>query len=101
MICNILIKPVTASAYVMETFYTRLVPNRGVVGDALCCFQSTYEDYDFVEYSRQFKSSDFDIQSLLSVGAYDMMKPTYVSSISSMDFADKFQSINLKPQENV
>lgn len=91
MIVNLVNRTFHTPDYVMETIYNRLIPNRGLVGDSLSRSQSTYEDYDFVEYALQFKSSDFDIQSILSLGAYDMLKPTYVASISSMSFADKFQ----------
>lgn len=83
----------------MVTNFSRLVPNKGVVGDALSVSKSSYEEFDFVEYASQFKSSDFDIQSLLAVGAYDMLKPTYLTSLSDMNFADKFQGVTITKSE--
>lgn len=83
----------------METTFQRLIPNNGVVGGALTASKSSYETFDFVEYSSQFKSSDFDIQSLLSVGAYDMLKPSYVTTLSNMSFADQFQNLPLPKVE--
>lgn len=83
----------------METTFQRLVSNNGVVGGSLTTSKSSYETFDFVEYSSQFKSSDFDIQSLLAVGAYDMLKPSYVCTLSSMSFADKFQNLSLPKAE--
>ena len=78
----------------METKYLRLRNNVGVVENSLAKSKSSYEVFDFIEFTKDFKSSDFDIQSLLEVGAFDMMKPTYVSTMSNMDFADKFQDFN-------
>lgn len=99
MIINLISKSFYVPSYKMETSYQRLVTNPGVVGSSLSASKSTYESYDFVEYASQFTSSDFDIQSLMTVGAYDMLKPTYVSTLSSMNFADKFQNINLPKSE--
>lgn len=83
----------------METTFNRLIPNNGVVGDSLSVSRSSFETFDFVEYASQFKSSDFDINSLLAVGAYDMLKPTYISSLSDMNFADKFQGVSFSKPE--
>lgn len=100
MIIDLVRKKFHVPSYVMVTTFTRLVPNVGVVGDSLSCSQSSFEEYDFVEYASQFKSSDFDIQSLLNVGAYDLLRPTYVSSMSNMDFVDRFQKITFnKPEQ--
>lgn len=100
MIINLIKKSFFVPSYVMETKFSRLVPNKGVVADSLSVSKSSYEDFDFVEYASQFKSSDFDIQSLLAVGAYDMLKPTYISSLSDMNFADMFQRVTVtKPNE--
>lgn len=76
----------------MQTTYLRLSQNNSVDDGHLAKSRSTYESYDFVEYANQFKSSDFDIQSLMTVGAFDMLKPTYVSTMSSMEFADQMQN---------
>lgn len=96
MIANLICRKFYDPTYSMVTKYVRLVPNVGVVGDSLSRSQSTFEEYDFVEYASQFKSSDFDVISLLNVGAYDMLKPTFVSSMSNMDFADSFQKLTFK-----
>lgn len=84
----------------MECTYTKLVPNNSVVDGSLTKGQNSFVVYDFVEYAKQFKSSDFDITSLLAVGAYDMLKPTFVASSSSMDFVDTFQNIELPKPES-
>ena len=73
--------------------------NVGVDSDNITRSKSSYEVYDFVEKSSKFRSSDFDIRSLLEVGAYDMLKPTFVSTMSNMDFADKFQNIVLPKKD--
>ena len=80
--------------YKMETKYLRLRANVGVVESSLSNSKSSYEVCDFIENTKDFKSSDFDIQSLLEVGAFDMLKPIFVSTMSNMDFADKFQNFN-------
>lgn len=99
MIHNLIKNRISVPSHHMETSYKRLVPNNGVIGSSLSVGKSTYEEYNFVEYASQFKSSDFDIQSLMAVGAYDMLKPTYVTTLSSMSFADKFQNLNLPKSE--
>lgn len=99
MIINLIGKSFFVPSYQMETTFERLVNNNGVVCSSLSISKSTYESFDFVEYALQFKSSDFDIQSLMAVGAYDMLKPTYVSTLSSMTFADKFQNIEIPKTE--
>lgn len=99
MITNLIKKSFFTPSYTMETTFERLVPNNGVSGSSLSKSKSTYEHHDFVEYARQFKSSDFDIQSLMTVGAYDMLKPTYVSTLSSMNFADQFQNLQIPKSE--
>ena len=84
----------------MELTFTRLRNNIGVTSDNIGKSQSSYEVYNFAESSSKFKSSDFDINSLLEVGAYDMLKPyTFVTTMSDMDFADKFQNIQLPKAE--
>lgn len=99
MITNLIKKSYFTPSYQMETSYQRLVPNNGVSGSSLSVAKSTYENFDFVEYASQFKSSDFDIQSLMAVGAYDLLKPTYVSTLSSMQFADQFQNLQIPKSE--
>lgn len=99
MIIDLVSKSMFAPSYKMETQFVRLVQNNGVVGSSLAASKSSFEPFDFVEYASQFKSSDFDIQSLLAVGAYDMLKPTYISTISNMSFVDQFQNINIKKPE--
>lgn len=99
MIINLISKSFFVPSYQMETTYERIVPSHGVVGSSLSVSKSSYEHYDFVEYASQFKASDFDIQSLMTVGAYDMLKPTYISTLSSMNFADKFQNIQILKSE--
>ena len=84
----------------METKYTRLVPNNGVVGSSLSISKSSFDEFDFVEYASQFKSSDFDINSLLAVGAYDMLRPSYISSSSRMSFVDQFQNVSFSKDIN-
>lgn len=99
MIINLINKSFFVPSYKMEIKFTRLVPNKGVIGDSLSVSKSSFEEFDFVEYASQFKSSDFDIQSLLAVGAYDMLKPTYITSLSDMNFADKFQGVSFSKPE--
>lgn len=100
MIINLIQKSFHHPTYGMQTKFRRLVSKPAVTKDgSLTSSQSVFEDFDFVDYSSQFVSSDFDIQSLLSVGAYDMLKPTFVSSMSNMDFADKFQNLQLPKDE--
>lgn len=76
----------------MQTSYLRLSQNNSVDDGHLAKSRSSFDSYDFVEYANQFKSADFDIQSLMTVGAYDMLTPTYVSTMSSMEFADQMQN---------
>lgn len=95
MIVNLIKKAFYKPNYQMLTSYVKLVQNQGVIGDSLSKSSSSFEVFDFVEFAKQFRSSDFDVQSLLSVGAYDMLQPTYVSVGGSLDFVDKFQSLEL------
>ena len=99
MIVNLINKNFHINKYVMETKYLRLRNNVGVIENSLAKSKSSYEVCDFIESTKGYKSSDFDIQSLLEIGAFDMMKPTFVSTMSNMDFADKFQNFNPQPLE--
>ena len=99
MILDLISKSRFKNDYVMDVTFTRLRNNVGVDGDNLAKSKSSYEVYDFAENASKYKSSDFDIMSLLEVGAYDMMKPTFVSTLSNMDFADKFQNVKLPKSE--
>lgn len=100
MIINLVKRNYYSNTYVAKTSYLRLVPKPSVTKDGVIGHsQSVYESYDFPAYASQFRSSDFDIQSLLSVGAFDMLKPTFVSTLSSMEFADKFQNLELPKSE--
>lgn len=49
----------------------------------------------------QFKSSDFSIGNILAVGAIDTLKPVFGTTLSSMNYADQFQQINLTLDETV
>ena len=78
----------------MKTIYDRLISNPSVTSSGtLSKSKSSYEAYDFASYANQFKSSDFDITSILSVGAFDMLNPTFVSSSNTFDVVDSFQSV--------
>ena len=83
----------------MVTSFMMLRNNVGVDSDNICRSQSSYEVFDFTESGKRYKSSDFDVQSLLSVGAYDLLQPAYVSSLSSMQFADRFQNLTISKSE--
>lgn len=99
MIINLVKKSFFLPSYQMETEYTRIVPNKGVDGKSLSVSKSSYEDFDFVENASKFRSADFDIVSILAVGAYDMLKPSYITSLSDMNFADKFQGLTITKPE--
>jgi hypothetical protein len=99
MIIDLINKKPFKCDYVMDVTFTRLRNNVGVEGDNLAKSKSSYEVYNFAENASKYKSSDFDIMSLLEVGAYDMMKPTFVTTLSNMDFADKFQNVQLPKTE--
>lgn len=94
MIRDVIEKCVPHSNHVMETTIRRLVPVRIADGGVLR-ITNNYEDYDFVQPMLKFQSSDFVVDNILAIGAVDMLKPTFISSISSMDFADQFQNIEL------
>ena len=59
---------------------------------------SHFKSVDFTEiYS--FKSSDFSIASLMSVGALGKLQTTFVNDMHNMNVADKFE--NYKIEANV
>ena len=51
-----------------------------------------FKYYDTSEDNKKFKSSDFSLNSILSVGAFDMLKPVVMSRMSDMTLADKFEN---------
>lgn len=54
---------------------------------------------DNSELLGHLSSSDFSLSNLIAVGAFDRLKTTYVSSMSDMNIADKFESLNFGPNE--
>ena len=99
MILQCITTPNKENSYVASTKIRRLVQSPSVK-DGIISSSSVYEDYDFSEALKDFVSSDFDIANILSIGSNDMLKPTFVSTLSSMDFADKFQNITFKEKSD-
>ena len=84
----------------MDTKITQLKSNLDVVNGTISRTKSSYETIDLAEVAQQYHSSDFDIQSILEVGAYNMLKPTYVTTLSNMEFADKFETLTPNVQKS-
>lgn len=100
MILNVILKPNVVSDYVMDTKITQLQGNTDVVNGTFGNTKSSYITIDLAEIASQYHSSDFDIQSILEVGAFNMLKPTYVSTLSSMEFADNIQNLSENVQKS-
>lgn len=62
--------------------------------------RSEFKPFDIAESLSPFKSSDFSISSLESVGALSKLTSTYMSSMHDMNVADKFDNYSI-PVDNV
>lgn len=77
-----------------------LLQSNSVVKDGLVKRLSTFEAFDIAASLAEFHSVDFSISSLESIGALSKLTTTFMSSMSDMNFADKFESIKFE-QPNV
>lgn len=57
--------------------------------------KSEFKPFDIAESLAPFKSSDFSITSLESVGALSKLTTTYMSSMHDMNIADKFDNYSI------
>lgn len=76
-----------------------LSPTPIVVGDEITK-TSEFDEYDFVSYANQFKSSDFSLSNLMAIGATDLLQPVQLSVNSNMAIADSFQDSMLTLKQN-
>lgn len=57
---------------------------------------SKFDVFDISLSLKDFTSSDFSVSSLSSVGALSKLKTTYMSSMSDMNIADSFETLNFE-----
>lgn len=57
---------------------------------------SEFKPFDISEALAPFLSDDFEISSLVSVGALGKLKTTFMSQTSSMNIADSFDNLNFE-----
>lgn len=73
-----------------------LLQSKSVVKDGLIKRSSTYEAFDISASLAEFHSVDFSISSLESIGALSKLTTTFMSSMSDMNYADKFESFKFE-----
>lgn len=73
---------------------------KSVVKDGIIQRSSSFEAFDISASLSEFHSVDFSISSLESIGALSKLTTTFMSSMSDMNVADKFESIKFE-QPNV
>ena len=85
--------------YVHENEGVYLAPSKIAKDGISQTVEVVYQTVNNAQNNKDFKSTDFDINNILEIGAYGMLSPTYVSTMSDMNFADAFQ--NLKIEKDV
>lgn len=77
-----------------------LLQPKSVVKAGIVQRSSSFEAFDISASLAEFHSVDFSIASLESIGALSKLTTTFMTSMSDMNFADKFESIKFE-QPNV
>lgn len=77
-----------------------LLQPKSVVKAGIVQRSSSFEAFDISASLAEFHSVDFSIASLESIGALSKLTTTFMSSMSDMNIADKFESIKFE-QPNV
>lgn len=78
----------------------RLLKPVEAVIDGVLVRKSQFVDFDIAASLADFRSQDFDISNILALGATSVLKPTYVSPMSDMNVADKFDNYTISTPEN-
>lgn len=60
---------------------------------------SEFRPFNIKESLDPFGSKDFEVSSLVAVGAFGKLQTTYMSPMSSMNIADSFESLKLVNDE--
>lgn len=99
MILDVITKTPYEEKYVHQNEDTYLVSQKVAKNGTLQNVKAVYQVVNPAKENKDFVSTDFDISNLLEVGSYGLLKPTYLSNMSDMAFADKFQNMNITGDE--
>lgn len=98
MFINLQNKPKRNWEVPLKAVVSLLQPTQVEVNGAIVK-KSEYKPFDIAGSLEPFKSRDFSITSLQSVGALNTLKTTYMSFTSSTNIADQFENITINVQE--
>lgn len=73
-----------------------LLQPKSIMVDGIVKRSSCFEAFDIAASLANFNSVDFSISSLESIGALSKLTTTFMSSMSDMNVADKFDSIKFE-----
>lgn len=85
----------------LRTGYMRYQVEQVADSDGAFSRKVVFKYYDTQEDNNKFKASDFSLNAILSVGAFDMLKPVVISRMSDMTLADKFENYSIAGGDNV
>lgn len=94
MLHNLHRKKVNLPAHAFSTKVTMLTPVDVAGADGIVRKASEFKSFDVAESNKPFGSGDFEVASLLAVGALSKLTSTYMSPTSSMKIADSFENLN-------
>lgn len=94
MLNNLHRKKVSSPAHAFSTKVTMLTPVDVAGPDGIVRKVSEFKSFDIAESNRPFGSGDFEVSSLVAVGALSKLTSTYMSPTSSMKIADSFENFN-------
>lgn len=91
MFLELLSKPVYSSPVPIPTTCMKLVFKQ-VEEDGVISRKSVFDKVDLSSQLSKFHASDFSLSSILAVGAFDMLKPTYMALDSGLSAADMVEN---------
>lgn len=65
--------------------------------DGIITHRSEFRSFNIKESLDPFGSKDFEVASLAAIGALGKLQTTYMSPMSSMNVADRFENLNFNP----
>lgn len=91
MFISLISSPVYSSSCPIDSNCCKLV-FKNVEENGVISRKSVFDKVDLSSEISKFHFSDFSLSSILAVGAYDMLKPTYMALDSGLSAADMVEN---------
>lgn len=91
MFIDLITSPVRSSSCPIDSSCVKLV-FKNVEENGSITRKSVFDNVDLSGQLSKFHFSDFSLSSILAVGAYDMLKPTYMVLDSGLSAADMVEN---------